>query len=149
MIGIDTSTMACARITVRALALATIVWPVSPALAQDGVLDLEVLQQRHEAQTAISPPAPPASVFVAPMPVGDAAAPTSMTASIDGFAAAHAFPDDLAGLLAIVETEIAARPAVSNGLASSCVVVAELGGSGPLWQEHCAPRHGAEEEAVQ
>ena len=143
------STMTGARTTVRALALATIVWPMSPVLAQDGALDLDALQQRHEAQTAISPPVPPASLVVAPSPVGDTPAPTGITAFIDGFAAAHAFPDDLDGLLAIVETEIAARPGVPNGLASSCEVVAELGGSGPLWQEHCAPRHGAEEEAVQ
>lgn len=147
MIGIDT--MAGAGPTVRALALATIVWPVSPALAQDGVLDLEALQQRHEAQTAIPSPVPPAPVVVAPQPIGDAPAPTGVAASIDGFAAAHAFPDDLDGLLAIVEAEIAARPDVSNGLAASCAVVTEMGGTGPLWQEHCGPGAGTEEEAVQ
>ncbi|SPH23916.1 hypothetical protein DEA8626_02993 [Defluviimonas aquaemixtae] len=149
MIGIDTSTMAGARPAVRSLALAMIVWPVSPALAQDGVLDLEALQQRHEAQTAITSPAPPAPVVVAPQPTDNAPAPVSVAASIDGFAAAHAFPDDLDGLLALVEMEIAARPAVSNGLASSCAVVAELGGSGPLWQEHCGRGDAAEEEAGQ
>lgn len=149
MIGIDTSTMAGARPTVRALALATIVWPVSPALAQDGVLDLEALQQRHEAQTAITSPAPPAPVVMAPQPTGDAPAPASVAAPIDGFTAAYPFPDDLDGLLAVVEEEIAARPAVSNGLAASCAVVGEMGGTGPLWQEHCGPGAGTEEEAVQ
>jgi len=149
MIITTTSTMAGARTTVRALALATIVWPVSPVLAQDGVFDLEALQERHAAQTAINPPAPAEPVVVTPQPIDDAPAPVSMAASVNGFAAAHSFPDNLDGLLVIVEAEIAARPDVSNGLASSCVVVAELGGTGPLWQEHCGQRVGAAEEADQ
>lgn len=149
MIVNHVSTMAGARSTVRALALATIVWPVSPASAQDRVLDLEALQQRHEAQTSVASPAPSAPVVVGPQPTDDAPAPANVGAPTEAFAAAHAFPDDLDGLLALVEMEIAARPAVSNGLASSCVVVAELGGSGPLWQEHCGRGDAAEEEAGQ
>ncbi|MBM1312278.1 hypothetical protein JQT66_19050 [Sulfitobacter mediterraneus] len=149
MIVNHVSTMAGARSTVRALALATIVWPVSPVFAQDGVLDLEALQQRHEAQISVTATAPSGSAIVGPQPTDDSPAPASVAAPTEGFAAAHAFPDDLDGLLALVEAEIAARPAVSNGLASSCAVVAELGGTGPLWQEYCGPGAGPEEEEVQ
>ena len=126
------------RVTLRALTLATLIWPMAPAWAENGI-DLEALRDsyRSPAETVVVQ----GEGIAAPMPQTDIDSPAPTAPP----GAGYRFPNTIDELIALAVQKLDGRPK-RDVLSEACALVARFKGADNAWSRSCVGRARREEE---